>query len=133
MENKENIIKLINNLIKENINDTIDEKIEIDNAIFYKDTNALMIASNFGFNDIVNELIEKGIDINSKDINGKSAIMFAIENNKIDTINILINNNADINIQDKKGITPIMWASGNGKIEAVKLLLNKNILKLYNY
>ena len=68
MENKENIIKLINEL---GINNSTNETLSINNTVFYKNTNALMMASYFGFDDIVQNLIEKGININAKDINGK--------------------------------------------------------------
>ena len=81
---KENIIKLINEL---GINNSTNETLNINNTVFYKNTNALMMASYFGFDDIVQNLIENGININAKDINGKSAIMFAIENNNIESWN----------------------------------------------
>ncbi|WP_240516450.1 hypothetical protein [Brachyspira sp. G79] len=62
MEN-ENIINLIKSL---DINNLINETLNINNAVFYKDTNALMLSSYFGFNDIAEELIKKEININKK-------------------------------------------------------------------
>ncbi|TKZ36187.1 ankyrin repeat domain-containing protein, partial [Brachyspira catarrhinii] len=118
---------------KQNINNSTEEILNINEYKFYKKTTALMIASYFGLNDIVKELIEDKADINAQDINGKSSIFFAIERDNIETLNTLIENKANVNIQDSKGITPLIWASGNGKTEAVKILLkNKADINIKN-
>jgi ankyrin repeat protein len=103
----------------------------------------------------VKALIDKGANINAKDKNGRTALMWASEKGyteivkllrekgaigtiKIDLyliesaqkgdiagVNALLNKGADVNAKDKDGWTALMEASNNGHTEIVKALIDK--------
>ncbi|SEN55020.1 Ankyrin repeat [bacterium A37T11] len=72
-------------------------------------------------------LIENGIDVNEHDIEGKTPLYSAIENEglvKADTIQLLVENGADVVAEDKKGITPLFFVSVyTHNLELTRLLL----------
>lgn len=80
-------------------------------------------------------LIKNGIDINTKDENGKTILMVACEDSINDKCPLtmvitLIDLGADINYQDANGLTPLMHAINNtisGYYRAELLLKNKKI------
>ena len=74
---------------------------------------------------VVKLFVYAGIDINSKDNDGLTALMHCCNKEYLETINFLLNNGADVNIKDKDGVTPLMWSSSKGKLEVVKLLIGK--------
>ena len=103
------------------------------------DLPALIYASFLGRSSIVNELIKNGADINTKDINGKTALMwaslnggtsdgidtrYASENANIYTIENLINAGADVNEKDNNGYTALMNALFYQNINIVKKLIS---------
>ncbi len=84
-------------------------------------------------------LINKGADVNSKDNDGKTALIHAIRystnlsrhypkktdliNQSSEQIDLLLNNSADVNIKDKDGKTALIYAAENGNNEAVSKLI----------
>ena len=61
--------------------------------------------------EVVQQLINtKKVDINAKDAEGFSALLYAVESCNFDAAKVLIANGADVNIKDKFGNTPIMYA-----------------------
>lgn len=85
----------------------------------------LILASYLGYTDIVNALIEKGVDVKAKDdVDGCMAIHLAAANGKNDVINILLDVDAsNINDVDNRGNTPLHWASMKGRADTVSLLI----------
>ena len=66
------------------------------------------------------------ININTtKDKEGKTALIKAIEIEHTDTVKLLISQGADINLKDDSGITPLHLAAGEGHINTVKLLISQ--------
>jgi len=64
-------------------------------------------------------------DIDSKDIDGNTALIIACNNGHEDIVReLLIHGQANINIKDNYGNTPLIWASMRGHVECVELLLN---------
>ena len=100
-------------------------------------TNALMIAANNGFSDIVQQLLEYGADPNIRDNNGCTAIHYIMMLNdretlksnekmmsdKLEILQLLIISGINVNIKNGNGMTALMIASIVGFTEAVKLLL----------
>jgi ankyrin repeat protein len=78
-------------------------------------------------NDItnINLLLDKGIDINSKDIHGTNGFHIACMNGHIKTIKLLLKRGIDINAIDNNKFTGLHFACGKGHLEIVKLLLDK--------
>lgn len=83
----------------------------LDNDINKYLDNCLRNAAIYGHKEIIEALLKLGANINSKDINGHTALTWAIFQGRIETVKVLIENRANLNIRDKrKGYTPLIWA-----------------------
>ncbi len=72
----------------------------------------------------IREALECGANINAKDKDGRTVLMFAVENNSPDIVlQALMNAGADANAKDKQDMTALMYAAKNSNPEAVKVLL----------
>lgn len=67
-------------------------------------------------------LVEKGADINAKDISGYTPLMNQIRYRK-SNIKLFLDLGSDINIKNKYGDTPLHLAVKHGRVEAVRLLI----------
>ncbi len=76
-----------------------------------------------GESDIVNNIIGSGNDINVRDPDGRTALMYAAFNGHADIMEKLISNGAKINLTDNFGRTALMFASSVPNPEAVRILL----------
>ena len=90
----------------------------------------LMIACEWGHNDIVLTLLENGADPNICDNDGDNALHYVLrsnssEDNILDIIQALLSWNIDVNAQNNDGVTPLMIASIKGYTKVSSLLLNK--------
>jgi N-sulfoglucosamine sulfohydrolase len=72
----------------------------------------------------VMQLLSGGIDINSKDEDGRTALMYAAYNGHASMIEKLIAKGSGVNLQDNYGRTALMLASSGPFTSAVKLLLD---------
>jgi ankyrin repeat protein len=90
-------------------------------------TTVLMIASSYYYyDDMVEYLISKGADVNLKDNEGKTALLWA-SSNSFENAKILISNGAKVNEAANDGMTPFLQAtlgvsSGKVPIEMCELL-----------
>jgi len=90
-------------------------------------TTVLMIVSSYYYYDhMVEYLISKGANVNLKDSEGKTALLWA-SNNSIENAKILISNGAKVNEAANDGMTPFLQASlgvssGKVSIEMCELL-----------
>ncbi|MDD5021342.1 MAG: ankyrin repeat domain-containing protein [Endomicrobiaceae bacterium] len=65
---------------------------------------------------VVTKAIKEGADVNVKDENGKTALMYACESNTdVEVIRILIKKNADVNAATTEGKTALMFACESNK------------------
>jgi len=72
-------------------------------------------------------LAEKGVDINTRDKAGRTALMYAAMRGRLDVVSYLIENKCDVNLEDKYGTTALFFAQhygeeGMGYPEIVTLL-----------
>lgn len=75
----------------------------------------------------VQELLDKGVDVNTKEIGAGTALIAACIGGHVDVVRLLLARGADVTIrEDKYGTTPLMQASCCvGNQEIVKMLLAK--------
>ena len=75
----------------------------------------------------VGNLLKKGLDVNAKDNQGKTALMLASGNvyRDVETVKVLLAAKADVNAKDNQGETALMEACSSGMYneEIVKMLL----------
>lgn len=96
------------------------------NAKNEKGTTALMWAASWPNKnpEIVNTLIEAGAD-DVLDINGRSALMYAVESNdNPEIVAALIEAGSFVNIKDKKGNTPLKLAKARTDTEAARKIIS---------
>ena len=72
--------------------------------------------------EVVDALLEQGIDINTRDKDGRTALMFAAFNGHEDIVKSLMENGADVNIMDSYGRTALMFGSTGPFPGTVKIL-----------
>jgi len=90
------------------------------------DWTALKSASFFSYVGVLNSLINKGFNIESKDIDGKSTLIDASERGQVEAVKILLDRGADINKKDSNGKTALIYASCESHVEVVKILLDRD-------
>ena len=75
--------------------------------------------------DILVALIEGGADVNARDVNGMTPMMYAAHYNDCpDVITILKNAGADVNARDENGWTALMFAADyNNNPDVIMTLL----------
>ena len=74
----------------------------------------LIDAARYGDLETVKLLIENGADIDAKDKDGYTVLMYASNNGNLEIIKYLVENGADINIKDKNGDTALNYARTEG-------------------
>ncbi|TRY55963.1 hypothetical protein DNTS_011345 [Danionella cerebrum] len=83
----------------------------------------LMLASEQGSLDIVQELIRRGANVNLDDVDCWSALISAAKEGHVEVVNELLENSAYIEHRDMGGWTALTWASYKGRVEVAKILL----------
>jgi uncharacterized protein len=84
------------------------------------DESPLMLASLKGLADVVQQLVEKGADVNKP---GWTPLHYAATRGHLDIMALLLENHAYIDASSPNGSTPLMMAALYGTPSAVKLLL----------
>lgn len=90
----------------------------------------LMIASGLGESEIVDLLLSEGAQVDAKDGDGRTALMYAAGHNQewtenTDVIERLIRQGANIETQDEAGLTSLMYAVMRCNLDEAELLLSK--------
>ncbi|KAI1158830.1 hypothetical protein F5B18DRAFT_65083 [Nemania serpens] len=83
-------------------------------------------AAENGHQEIVQLLIERGADIESKGSYGQTPLSWAAGNGHQQIVQLLIERGADIESKDSSGRTPLSWAAENGHLEIMELLIEKS-------
>lgn len=83
----------------------------------------------------VEQLLNKGADVNKVDEYGFSALFLAAYFDRVDIVEKLINKGADVNKSITDGWTALTWAAINGHTRVVDKLIDggANIKKAYNF
>jgi len=72
---------------------------------------------------IINALLTKNIDINAKDLRGKTALMMAVQLNNYSLAKLLVEHGADVNCCTNDGTTPLMVACQNNVLHIAQYLV----------
>lgn len=83
----------------------------------------MMRAALAGEIEIVKTLLREGADVNARNHEGRTALMFAIINFHTATVSELLRFGADVNAQADDGCTPLILAAFNGDAEVAEALL----------
>ena len=86
---------------------------------------ALIIASQYGHTQVVEQLLKEQTDVNIQTNDGWTALMIASQNGHTQVIEQLLKEHVYINIQNNKGMTALMKASENGHTQVVEQLLKE--------
>ncbi|KAF6238464.1 hypothetical protein HO173_003431 [Letharia columbiana] len=98
--------------------------LEIDSKEVFGRT-PLLLAAQWGHEDVVRLLIEKGADIDSKDRRGRTSLSEAAGEGREDMVRLLIEKGADIDSKDHGGQTSLSEAAGERREDMVRLLIEK--------
>uniref|UniRef100_A0A3Q3FDP7 Kinase D-interacting substrate 220a n=1 Tax=Labrus bergylta TaxID=56723 RepID=A0A3Q3FDP7_9LABR len=85
----------------------------------------LMVASEQGNLEIVQELIRRGANVNLDDVDCWTALISAAKEGHIEVVRELLENNANLEHRDMGGWTALMWAAYKGRTDVAELLLEK--------
>lgn len=81
-----------------------------------------LVAALEGNLDVLQALLEKGVDVNVRNANGETALMVAASAGHVESVNYLISARAAIHPSDNSGKTARMRAEEKGHVEIVKVL-----------
>ena len=74
----------------------------------------------------VKELLDKGVDVNTKTQYGATALAYACDKGHIEVVKLLLEHGANVNVKDTfYGEVPIDWAISKDNVEIIKLLVDK--------
>lgn len=73
--------------------------------------------------EALRSLISKGVDIEAKDGNGRTALLVATHENKVNAAKALILAGADVNAKDNINDSPYLYAGARGHLEILKMTL----------
>lgn len=73
--------------------------------------------------DICDILIQRGVDVNGKNLAGLTALIWAVSNKEEAITGLLLGAHADGNIPDKSGIYPLHIATQNDSLNMINLLI----------
>ena len=87
--------------------------------------NTLLHLAAFSSYEICKMFVEvyAGLDVNAKDIDGKTPIHVAVEENKLETVILLFKEGGDLNSRTNERDTPLHAAARYGHTEIVKFIL----------
>lgn len=86
---------------------------------------ALFVASDYGYRDVVQILLDQKASVNVKTNLGATALMAAAFKGHDDVVKLLIERHADVNAKNGSGVTALMGAAFKGDRDVVKMLLDK--------
>lgn len=110
----------------------------LDYALTKKNKDIIKLLSEMHIHDIM-EMLRNGKDIkvdvlllvfkdniDVKDQEGKTALMYSVLHRNMNLIKVILDNGANIDLQDKEGKTALMYAAmKDGKLEILKYLIKK--------
>lgn len=84
----------------------------------------LMFAAYVGDVELVQDLLQRGVELETKDDEGFTALMYAANAGQDLAARLLVDAGAEVNQVDLQGSTPLMFAAQQGHLGIVKKLLS---------
>ncbi|BFZ20693.1 hypothetical protein BsWGS_23732 [Bradybaena similaris] len=92
---------------------------------------SLILACRHGYKPVVQTLVQRGANVNYKDLNGNTPLMIAVENSFIDIAKFLLSCKADINAINNEGNSALILSlSSSASKEMAKHLLKQAEVKI---
>ena len=79
----------------------------------------------YKINLLMHLLISYGADANTRDLNGRTALMVAAFNGNLKTSTLLLREGARLNGHDENGLTALYYAAWHGRLGVFRLLVKK--------
>ena len=73
--------------------------------------------------EIVQQLLATGVDIETRDAQGRTALLLATHHNAVEVAGILIEAGADVNAMDNISDSPYLYAGAEGRLEILRMTL----------
>ena len=73
-------------------------------------------------------LIKAGAQINTRDLDGATALLWAAERGMTESVAVLLEQGADIELSNDEGWTALFESANRGHVETVRLLLKQGAL-----
>jgi hypothetical protein len=75
--------------------------------------------------DIIRTLLDKGADVNSRDIRGGTPLHLAAYYGPIESVILLVDKGSDVNATENFGKTPLVLAAEGNHVDIIKYLISK--------
>lgn len=85
----------------------------------------LIVACAKGHIEVAKVLLDKGADVNARNVNGWTALMAASANDRLDAVKLLLDRGAEVNSRHAYGHTALKLARQKNHTRIVKLLLQR--------
>ncbi|XP_033967148.1 kinase D-interacting substrate of 220 kDa B-like isoform X2 [Pseudochaenichthys georgianus] len=85
----------------------------------------LMVASEQGNVEIVQELLRRGANVNLDDVDCWTALISAAKEGHFEVVRELLENNANLEHRDMGGWTALMWGAYKGHTDVARMLMDK--------
>ncbi len=102
-------------------------KDDLQKSFFDHQESLLILATKSGCTELVEDLLEKGVDPNRKDVLNRTPIFYAAEAGHYSITQSLLAAGATVVTRDKNGQTPLLLAVKQGHDIVVKLLVEHNV------
>src|SRR4029077_800384 len=84
-------------------------------------------AAERGDQALVRTIIERGVDVNTKGVDGATPLHRAVHADQLKIADLLLRAGADAAARDRYGVTPLYLATLNGNAEMIRRLLDAGV------
>ncbi|MDA3930760.1 MAG: ankyrin repeat domain-containing protein [Prolixibacteraceae bacterium] len=97
------------------------KKVAINQINLNRHTPLILATAKFGTKYLIEELLAKGALINWQDLEGNTALHYAVDRNNKTLVKVFLDQKADLTLVNKEGFTAIVLAKELDKTELVEL------------
>jgi ankyrin repeat protein len=123
---EQDLLSLVQSDDVESIKDRLGFNEEV-NKTTERRQSALHLAAIEGYHEIAALLILRGADIDLKDIEGKTPLRYALENDNLAVVDVLVKDEAGLFVKDNRGVHPLKYAIEE-KSQHLERLIGKYVI-----